>query len=317
MLSGLGSAFSFICLLVVVYEWLPRRYLALFIGLSQLVGTMGPILAAGPVNELAERGNIDWRLIFLYLGFCGLLLTFLILRFVKSMNVSPGGVHVLKVPQSMSQTIFYIFKQKQLWALALYCVSIYFTLEYLSENTGKEFLTKNGYSSSESSYFLTISWIGYAIGCPLLGLISDLSRKRKPVMFFASLLCIVSISLIIYATKIRMLVFIAFIVLGFAASGQSVGFALVSEHCRERYLASCFGFNNAAITTATSLISPMIGWLICFFSVSRVTSIFAYQKTFLTVIIFIALSLAASMLYIEETYCRSQKEPMKLEFSDF
>ncbi|WP_367608019.1 hypothetical protein [Legionella sp. W05-934-2] len=43
-------SFGFICLLISVYDWLPRKNAALFIGLSQFIGTMGPMLAAGPLD---------------------------------------------------------------------------------------------------------------------------------------------------------------------------------------------------------------------------------------------------------------------------
>ena len=46
---GLGASFGFIALLVSVSEWMPLRLRGTFIGLSQFIGTMGPMLAAGPL----------------------------------------------------------------------------------------------------------------------------------------------------------------------------------------------------------------------------------------------------------------------------
>ena len=54
ILTGLGSSFGFICLLIAVYEWMPKRNIALLIGLSQFIGTLGPMIAAGPINAIAE-----------------------------------------------------------------------------------------------------------------------------------------------------------------------------------------------------------------------------------------------------------------------
>ena len=37
MVMGFGASFGFICLLISVHDWMPHKYSAIFIGLSQLV----------------------------------------------------------------------------------------------------------------------------------------------------------------------------------------------------------------------------------------------------------------------------------------
>ena len=75
LIMGLGSSFGFIGLLVVVYDWMPSNKTGLFIGLSQFIGTLGPMLAAGPLNAVAESGGLSWRLVFLGLGIFGIILS--------------------------------------------------------------------------------------------------------------------------------------------------------------------------------------------------------------------------------------------------
>lgn len=312
VLTGLGSSFGFICLLVAVYEWLPRKNLALYIGLSQLIGTMGPMLAAGPLNSIAENGSLSWRTTFFALGCAGLILTFLIWLFVKNNKEYTGSFQILKRPLPITKSIAAILTQKQLWYVAIYSGSVYFTIEYLSENSGKAFLMLNGFSSSLSSYLLTISWIGYSIGCPLFGFISDYMSRRKPTMIFAAFVCLTSIVLITYGPMIKSLMFVAFFMLGIGASGQSVGFAIVSEYCRDEYMAAGLGFNNAIIAIFTSINAPLIGWLISRLSADRIPTILHYQKAFLAIVILLAIAIICSVFFIKETFCKSKKEPLKL-----
>ena len=75
--------FGFICLLVAVYKWMPKRNIALLIGLSQFIGTLGPMIAAGPINAIANASDITWRTVFCGLGLFGILLTLMILFLVK------------------------------------------------------------------------------------------------------------------------------------------------------------------------------------------------------------------------------------------
>ena len=74
-LMGLGSAFGFLGVLVAVYDWMPRKNIALFIGLSQFLGTLGPMIAGGPISELAHSSASTWQSFFFKLGLTGLLLS--------------------------------------------------------------------------------------------------------------------------------------------------------------------------------------------------------------------------------------------------
>ena len=93
MMMGFGSSFGFICLLISVHDWMPHRYSAVFIGLSQFIGTLGPMFAAGPLNNISESTDVSWRLIFLCLGVIGVLLAILIFFFVEN-NQQKAGKYI-------------------------------------------------------------------------------------------------------------------------------------------------------------------------------------------------------------------------------
>ena len=113
-LTGFGSAFGFICLLVAVYDWLPQKNRALLIGISQFIGTMGPMIAAGPFEALAKSGDIDWRLLFTYLGLIGFVLSAAILSVVQNNKEKSGRYIVLKRPEGILKTIRHIFSKNKL-----------------------------------------------------------------------------------------------------------------------------------------------------------------------------------------------------------
>tara|TARA_R110002110_G_scaffold415800_1_gene656283 strand:- start:39656 stop:40924 length:1269 start_codon:yes stop_codon:yes gene_type:complete len=308
MLMGLGSSFGFICMLVSVYDWMPKKHYGLFIGLSQFIGTMGPMVAAGPLNNIAVNGNVDWRSIFLGLGFFGFLITIFIIVIVKNSHESLGGFRILTRPTSIRLNIVSILKQKQAWAIALYSALIYFTLEYLSENEGKIFLEINGYSAKFSSYMITVGWLGYAIGCPLLGFLSDYFRRRKIFMIIAALNCLAAIITIVYFPTSRTTLTGAFFLLGIGAAGQSVGFAIMAEQCSKFYLAAGLGFNNCIIAFLASVNAPVIGWLLDNHSHTDTLIKEDYVYAFSFLVILISVGLFASIFLVKETYCRPTKD---------
>lgn len=307
MIMGLGSSFGFICLLISVYDWMPKKFYGLFIGLSQFVGLTGPMFAAGPLNSIAIKGNLEWRFVLFCLGLAGVVLMLLILCLVKNASQVNEKFRIINRKTSLPQSFKQLLKQNQIWLIAIYSALVYFTLEYLSENEGKAFLELNGYSSHFSSYMITLGWIGCAIGCPILGTLSDILKRRKYIMVFTALCSLVSFINIVFFPISKPILIIAFFTLGVGAGGQSIGFAIMAEQCSKTTLAIGLGINNAMITLLMSVIAPAIGGLLSYHAGALELRLEDYHFAFTFIIILIALSLVLSVFYIKETFCRPTK----------
>ena len=313
LLMGFGSSFGFIALLVAVYDWLPRDKTGLFIGLSQFIGTLGPMLAAGPMNAVAESGGLNWRLVFTGLGIVGLMLALLVFIYVENNHDFTGSFQILKRPAPISNMLKNLTHEPQVWLIGLYSACIYFTIEYLSENSGKSFLMLNGYSSQEASNFITLSWLGYALGCPLTGFVSDKLCRRKIILTISAMASIFAAFVIFYLPSKPILLLVGFFVLGFGASGQSVAFAMVAEQCGPSYLAAGLGFNNALIVVIASINAPMMAWLLNHFKEKHSALLISdYQYAFNIPLGLMISGLIISTLWIKETFCKSAKAPTLL-----
>lgn len=309
---GFGSSFGFIALLVVVYDWLPANKTGLFIGLSQFIGTLGPMLAAGPVNALAESGGIPWRSVFMFLGIIGLCLAFFVFCFVENNRNNQGSWKILKINVPIKNMLLNIIQQKQMWYIGIYSASIYFSIEYLSENSGKAYLMLHGYSSQNASNLITLSWLGYAIGCPALGFLSDYFCRRKALLVFASIILLLSGGIILFFAHHPLLLVVGFLLLGIGASGQSVAFATIAEQCQPSYLAAGLGFNNACIILFASVLAPIIGWLLNHLSTLHLLEIKDYQTALSLLLMVMFLSFIKATFFIKETYCKSTTSATKL-----
>lgn len=315
LMMGLGSSFGFIGLLVAVYDWMPSNKTGFFIGLSQFIGTLGPMLAAGPINAITDNGGLSWRLVFFSLGILGIILSIFVFIIVENNRDYAGGFQILKRSASIKSMLKSLVKQPQAWFIAIYSASIYFAIEYLSENSGKDFLMLHGYSSQSSSNLITLAWLSYAIGCPLLGYISDLICRRKQVLIAASVICLLSGILIIYMAHIPSLLYLGFCALGIGASGQSVAFATIAEQCEAKYLAVGLGFNNACIVFLASANAPLIAMILHRLKrADAPITLVDYQLSFSVLILFMGLSLLTACFFIKETYCKSTKSATKLSY---
>ena len=305
ILMGFGASFGFICLLVAVHDWMPYRYNAIFIGLSQFMGTIGPMLAAGPLDTLAETTNINWRLVFLYLGLMGCVLLFLVILFVENNQQKAGKYIILCKPEKIKVSIIRLFVRLQPWFIAIFSASIYFTVEYLSENEGRNFIKLKGLNSNTASYMITVAWIGYALGCPCLGFLSDFSRRRVVPMILAACCNFIAIVMIMFAANKNFLLG-SFFLLGLGAGGQSIGFATIAEQFKKQFVAVGFGLNNMMITVISVINAPLIGWLLDCSRAGACITLKNYYFAFSVLIVVATLSLIFSIFCIRETYCKSR-----------
>ena len=308
ILMGFGASFGFICLLIAVYDWLPHRYNALFIGLSQFIGTLGPMIAAGPLSSVANAPGANWHHLFLFLGISGLLLVILIFLFVENNVQRTGNALIVYKPEKISTGITRLFARIQPWWVAILSASLYFPIEYLSENEGRTFLGLKGIMLQDASYMITLAWIGYAIGCPLLGFFSDMLEKRKSILQLSAILAVVSIVMMLYSPY-RTHMQVAFFMLGISASGQSVGFATIAEQFHKKSVAIGFGLNNAMITTTSAISAPIIGLLLDHTHQNNAPlSLTNYLHVFNSLIMIAGIALLTAFFLIKETYCKSAVE---------
>ncbi|MDF1677282.1 MAG: MFS transporter [Legionellaceae bacterium] len=307
MSMGAGASVGFLCLLVAVHEWMPHRHNALFIGLSQFIGTMGPMLGAGPLEGFIESAHISWQVVFYGLGAVGLGLVTLIGFFVENHHEHAEKYIVLRRPMKVREMLFKLFSQAQAWYIATFTASVYFAIEYLSENEGRIFLGLKGFSASFSSYMITVAWIGYAIGCPLLGFLSDHFERRKSILVFAGFSSIVAILLVIFA-KTKLLLMLGFCLLGVSASGQSVGFAIIAEQFRKQFIPMGLALNNTMLTVSVAVNAPIIAFVLDKAKGTEALGLENYQHAFGILIALSLIALVVAFVFIKETFCKSVAE---------
>lgn len=316
MLMGLGASCGFICLLVATYDWMPRKNSALFIGVSQFIATLGPMLAAGPLRSLADSAITDWKEVFFILSLIGVVISILTLLYVDNNRQQRGKFIILTRSSSILINLLHLIKQKKIWCVAIYSAFVYFSIEYLTENEGVAFLIQKGFSSTFSSYMITIAWLGYAIGCPLLGYLSDKFQRRKPFMVACSLMVLTALTGIIYLPLNKELLVLCFVFLGMGAGGSILGFTTMAEQCKENSLAAGLGINNTMIVLSTAITAPLLGHMLSHGAIAKGLLLSDYQHTFMVIMLFALGALLIAVFGIKETFCKSTCENTILTLSN-
>lgn len=317
VMMGFGSSFAFICLLVIAMTWFPRKYFGVFSGASQFFGTMGPLLAGGPLVAMVEASGGNWRGPMQTAGLVGLILAALIFLVVR--NKSRGGKQVLiylKHDVSFKANVIQLLKNRQAWAIALYSGVTYAPVALLGAIWGTQYLEARGLSQHVSAYMVSLAWLGYAIGCPFMGVISDLSKRRRPGIILCAITGLLSTALITYLpTQESWIYGTLFFALGIAAAGQNIGFAAISEQANENMRATALGLNNGSIAIFDTFIAPLASYFIYLSAGGGTEHLKPNDFTvgFTLMPILYGLGILIACFFIQETYCKPQKEAIVLQ----
>ena len=318
LLMGFGSSFAFICLLVVAVTWFPRKNFAFFAGSSQFIGTMGPLLAGGPFIALMARFHTTWRVALSAIGIAGVILTILTILIVKNKPRDAETTLIyLKQEATLSDRLRRLVQNNQAWLVAAYSATVYISLALLGAIWGTAYLQALGFSQKTAAYIVSFAWLGNAVGCPLLGAISDTIKRRKPLLIFCGLLGLFTTIGIVYLpiAHLSWVYGLLFFCLGMAAAGQNIGFAAISEHVDLATRATALGLNNGSMTLFAAIIPPIVSYFI-FLSARGNDHHLQYHNFVLGFsimpILYIS-SVILALFFIKETYCRPQKEMIILK----
>lgn len=304
LLMGFGASFGLLCLFTAINDWIPKRYSAIAIGIALFFGTMGPMVAAGPLDSLSGSNGVSWRSVFFFLGIIGFILLALIIFFVESNTEKAGKLIVLHKSEGTIASIKRLFVKIGPWYIAILSATLYFALEYISENEGRTFLGLKDISASTASFMITIAWIGYAIGCPLQGFISDFFKRRKVPLVLSSVLGFFSIIGVLYLSD-KNLLFISFFFLGISSSAHTISFALMTEQFKKEFVVIGLALNNAMINTVSAINAPALGLFIDNIKQGVQPSLDEYLFVFNALIIISIISIILAFFFIKETYCKS------------
>jgi sugar phosphate permease len=133
--------------------------------------------------------------------------------------------------------------------------------------------------------------IGWGIGAPLAGWVSDHLGTRRVPMLISALSVLIILSIYIYVPDLPLEVTRTLLFLhGIFNGGMTVCFAAAREHNRPETAGATLGFVNTMVMASGAIFQPLIGWLLdanwdgVINAGNRVYSPEAYKMAFLSLV---------------------------------
>jgi len=315
LLIGAGAGFTWVGTLQLAARWLPPERFAMVTGLTLMLGMAGAIGGQAPLAAIVElagwRGTMAWAA-----GFALLLATliWLIVRDRPDGGASeePATGDVEKGAMSLLHGLRGTMANRQSWFVALYGGTLTATMLAFAGLWGVPYLMQTyGISRPAAAASTSLLLVGWGIGAPLAGWLSDRMKRRKPLMVLGSLVALTTFSAIIYTpdlslTSARVLCFIN----GLFSGSMVLSFAAAREHNRPETAGATLGFVNTFVMAAGAIFQPLIGWLLdlnwdgAMVAGARVYSVSTYQIAFAVIVLSGSVSLIMGLI-MRETQCRN------------
>jgi MFS family permease len=305
-LIGAGSSVSWVGALTLAVLWLPPQRFAMVSGLTLLVGLCGAALGQAPLAALIEV--VGWRTAILWsAGFIGLVALGMMLLLRQSPAHAPKTVARIGVLQGLKM----VAQVRNTWMVSVYTIFMVTPMAAFAGLWGVPYVMEAyGLSRPAAGATMSLMLIGWGIGGPIAGWVSDSLKRRKSVMLSGPVILLAVWSAILGVpdlplTALRMLLFVG----GLFSGVSIINFAITRESNRPEVSGLAMGIINTAGMGASALMLPFIGFLLdlgwdgTMREGVRVYDLATYRGAFLTFAIGMGVAILAGLL-LRETHAR-------------
>lgn len=271
-LIGAGSAFAFISCLKIINVWFEAKWFPLLTGLTLAIGTLGAAVGGQPLSLALHV--VGWRELLGIIAVAGLVLGLLSWILVKDKNPNQDNrsSHLGGEPGFWG-CLRDVVQHPQNWLVGVYAFFVTAPTDAFGGAWGVKFLTEvHGISRNDASTAaVTMTFIGMAVGSPLLGWISGRMNSRKWPMLFASISAAIFLTLIIYLPALNSWVAsVLFFCFG-ASATYVLAFVMIRRLTASMYVATAVGFVNMMSMVGSSLLTFIIGYFLDIFRAGAVS----------------------------------------------
>lgn len=307
ILVGLFGAFSAVGTMKLVTLLFPARRFALLAGLMMTIAMLGAVIGQGPLA--LSVAHLGWRHSMLLLAIigAGLAMAFFTLSHHKTESIPQHKSSFKEVLLGLKT----IASNRNSWLIAAYSGLAFAPINAFAGLWGVPFLTETYHMARpHMAGIVSLSFIGFAIGCPLAGWYSNLIGKRKPVMLWGTIIALICLIVCLYVPLAIWQLSIVMFVMGFFISFFFVSFAYINELNPHNCAGSSIGFINMFNALCGAVSEPLIGrmldlhWHGKMMAGARYFGAENYHHALVVLPIGMVLAIIL-LLFTRETYCKA------------
>jgi MFS family permease len=262
-LVGFGSSFAFVGVLTLSTMWLPKELFSLFAGIMTTLSMLGNVYAEMKITKATQAMGLNVVLM-------GAVIVGGILTLVMYLSARDNQEYMKTHKTSLKpffKDVLQILSSFKVWMVGLVGACLYTSLSVFGELWGQTYLEQAHHlTKTQSAHTMSMLFIGWAIGAPLSGYLSDKFANRVMPLFVGSIGGLITIYTVLYVehlsyTMLNMMI----LFYGIFTSTEIIVFVMGKEISKTRISGTVFAVVNMIVTLLGAILQPTVGWILDLF----------------------------------------------------
>jgi MFS family permease len=301
-LQGAGAVFAVVSAVYIATTRLPASQAATLTGLTQMLGMLGGAAGVFLVAPAIAAG-LSWSAFWLLMGLAGLVLAAVQLALMPKeppaaeASAMPGGSRI-----GYAMTAFRaVFGNPQSILCGVIAGLLFIPTTIFGMVWGVQFL-QQGHDLPYTAAVLRSASVsvGWMIGAPLLGMLSDRIGRRKPVIIGSAAILLLCLLAILFGRPGLFPGYSLGLAAGIASGAAMIPYTVIKEANRPEHGGTATGVISFINFSLSALLGPVFGTLLARASDGAERELAHFQTAFTPLLWIVALAIVLTF-YLQET----------------
>lgn len=256
LLQGAGGVFALVGAAYIATTNFPASRAATLIGATQMFGMAGGSAGQFVVGPMIASGVV-WSSFWVAMGFAGLVISALLYLFLPAPAAAVADRRDDWV-KSAGRGMATVFRNPQSILCGVIAGLLFIPTTIFDMVWGVRYLQDaRGFDYGEAVIRSSMVPLGWIIGCPLLGFISDRLGRRKPVIAAGAVVLMACLAWILYGPTDVLPPYFVGIVTGLASGAAMLPYTVIKEANPPELSGTSTGVVNFVNFTFSALLGPV------------------------------------------------------------
>ena len=258
LLQGAGGVFALVGAVYIATKSFPASMAATLIGATQMFGMAGGSAGQFVVGPMIAAG-VPWSRFWVGMGVAGLVIGGLLYSLIPTAGKTGGSDWVRSAGRAMGT----VFLNPQSILCGMIAGLLFIPTTIFDMVWGVRYLQEaHGFEYGEAVMRSAAVPLGWMIGCPLLGFVSDRVGRRKPVIAGAALVLLGCLAWILYGPADVLPPYVLALVAGITSGAAMLPYTVIKEANPPEYSGTATGVVNFLNFTFSALLGPVFAGLL-------------------------------------------------------
>jgi MFS family permease len=254
LLQGAGGVFALVGAVYIATKYFPVTKAATLIGATQMFGMAGGSAGQFAVGPLMS-GGVPVRIFWLGMGIAGILIGVVLYMLLPKEEITKKQGDGLK---SVLEAFRVVFKNPQSILCGMIAGLLFIPTTIFDMVWGVRFLQDaHGFEYGPAVLRSALVPMGWIIGCPLLGFISDRIGRRKPVIIGGGAVLLLCLAWILFGMPQFLPPYVLGLLTGIASGAAMLPYTVIKEANPPQYSGTATGVVNFLNFTFSALLGPV------------------------------------------------------------